>query len=326
MTLLLAADVGGTKTNFCLAEQDGARRVIRHEGTLPTTAHESVRALIGAFLKGEKVTAAAIAVAGPVTRERAAFLNLPWTVNRDELIAALDTPRVELLNDLVATAYGVRELGPEQLVVLNAGEPGDGPAVVIAAGTGLGEAVLVGRGGDEIALASEGGHADLGPANDDAAALLADLRARYGHVSWERVVSGSGLREIYLFLAKRAAVAPIPEAGSGARDAAATIAAAALDGKDPVASQALDWFVGCYGAEAGNPALKGLATGGVFVAGGIAPKILDRMQSGAFMARFCTKGRHGELMARIPVKVVLEPRAALYGAVRRAARLANAMS
>jgi len=326
MKRLLAADIGGTKANFCLFEQTGAHREICREATLATTEHESVGAAVRAFLGSEKVAAAAIAVAGPVAGGRAAFLNLPWEVDQTELAGVLDTSRVELLNDLVATAYGIRELGPGQLATLNAGEPDEGPAVVIAAGTGLGEAVLVSAAEGDVALASEGGHADFGPANDDESALLSHLRARHDHVSWERVVSGPGLHAIYLFLVARAQVAPMPEAAAGEHDAAAAIAAAALAGRDPLASRALDWFIGCYGAEAGNLALKVLATGGVFVAGGIAPKILDRLRGGAFMARFCAKGRHAQLMERIPVKVVLESRAALFGAARRAARLVNAIA
>lgn len=324
MMLLLAADIGGTKANFGLFEQQGARCVMRREQTLVTTEYGSAGAAVRAFLGPDRVAAGAIAVAGPVTAGKAAFLNVPWETDCEELAAVLGTPRVELMNDLVATAYGIRELDSDRLFTINAGERGDGPVVVIAAGTGLGEAVLVGTGAGEVALASEGGHADFGPADEDEAALLGYLRARHGHVSWERVVSGPGLQAIYLFLAERAAVAPLPEAGPGAQNAAAAIAAAAIAGADPLASRALDWFVGCYGAEAGNLALKVLATGGVFVAGGIAPKILDRLRGGAFMARFCAKGRHAQLMTRIPVQVVLEPKTALIGAARRALRLAGA--
>ena len=325
MTLLLAADMGGTKSNLWLFEQAGGRREIREQATLKSVDHANAGSVIAAFLKDARVSAAAVAIAGPVLEDRVETPNLPWIVERAALARALGTERVELMNDLTATAYGIADIGPEKLATLNEGSAGPGAIAIIAAGTGLGEAALLADGPRQIALPSEGGHADFGPGNATELALLSYLARRYGHVSWERVVSGPGLRAIYDFLA---------ETGRGERsdalatrmasgDPSAAIAQAAIEG-DPSAARALKIFTRAYGAEAGNLALKMLATGGVYVAGGIAPKILSNLQSGSFMEGFLAKGRHSELLKRIPVRIVLEPRAALFGAARRAAELARA--
>lgn len=323
MTLLLAADMGGTKSNLWLFETGNGRREIRHEATLRSADFPDARSVVAAFLKDVRVDAAAVAIAGPVIDGRAQTPNLPWEVDRAAIVRVLGTERVDLINDLAATAYGIADLGPDALVTLNEGRPGNGAVAVIAAGTGLGEAAIVTDGGRQLALASEGGHADFGPGNETDAALLAHLARRHGHVSWERVVSGPGLRAIYDFLIEtgRGARAEGLATGNAAGDASAAIAQAALEGRDAAAVQALDMFVRLYGAEAGNLALKFLATGGVYVAGGIAPKILSRLASGPFMDGFVAKGRHADLLKSIPVKVVLEPKAALFGAARRAEAL-----
>lgn len=322
MALLLAADLGGTKSNLWLFERRGGQRVTRAEATLASADYADACAVIAAFLAAEPVQAAAVAIAGPVLAGRAETPNLPWVVEQQAIahLLGLDAGKVELLNDLAATAHGLAELGPDGLATLNEGRPGQGPLAVIAAGTGLGEAGLLRLGGREIALPTEGGHADFAPGNEVEVALLQHLAARHGHVSWERVVSGPGLRAIHGFLVSTGRAAPSAALAARMRDgdASAAIAQAGQDGSDASAALALEIFGRLYGAEAGNLALKLLATGGVYVAGGIAPKILGSLRAGPFMAGFLGKGRHARLMQDMPVRVVLEPRTALLGAARRA--------
>ncbi len=326
MTLLLAADMGGTKSNLWLFEQKGGRREIREQATLKSADHASARSVLAAFLRDARVDAAVVAIAGPVIEGRAKTPNLPWEADERVIARALGTERVELINDLAATAYGIADVGPEGLATLNEGKPGAGAIAVIAAGTGLGEAALAPEAAGRLALPSEGGHTDFAPGTEIEVALLQYLARRHGHVSWERVVSGPGLNAIYDFLVEtgRGEASDALAASMASGDPSAAIAQAALARRDDTAVQALDMFVRLYGAEAGNLALKFLATGGVYVAGGIAPKILARLISGVFMEGFLAKGRHGELLKRIPVKVVLEPKAALFGAARRAAALVTA--
>ena len=323
MAMLLAADIGGTKSSLWLFEQDGARREIRREANLRSAAYGDACAVIAAFLEDVRVDAAVVAIAGPVLDGRAATPNLPWVVERRQLAHLLRTERVELVNDLVATAYGIAGLEPQMTVTLNPGLPGDGAIAVIAAGTGLGEAVLVDAGSQRLAVPSEGGHADFAPGSEIEIELLRYLGRRYGHVSWERVVSGPGLHAIYRFLIESGRGGENAElaARMATGDPAAAVAEAALAETDPTASYALDIFVRAYGAEAGNLALKVLATGGVYVAGGIAPKILGRLRGGRFLQGFADKGRYAALLQRIPLKVVIEPRAALFGAAQRAVEL-----
>ncbi len=326
MALLLAADIGGTKSNLWLFEQREGGRDTRAEASVHSAEFADAQSMLAAFARGARIDAAAVAIAAPVIDARAAPPNLPWVVDEAAIADALGTSRVELLNDLAATALGVEALAPDQLHMLNAGQRRAGPVVLIAAGTGLGEAAVIDDGGRQVVVPTEGGHADFAPGNAEDIALLQYLAARHAHVSWERVVSGPGLAAIHEFIVDRGHVTrgDAPAQLPLADDRAAAIAQAALDGTDEAASRALDMFVRLYGAEAGNLALKFLATGGVYVAGGIAPKILPRLAGGLFMQGFLAKGRHSGLMARIPVHVVLEPKAALLGAARRAEALASA--
>jgi glucokinase len=323
MTLLLAADMGGTKSNLWLFERTNGRREIRAEATLRSAEYPDARSVVAAFLKGIRVHAAAVAIAGPVLDGRVETPNLPWVVEQAAIAHALGIDRVELLNDLMATAYGVADVDPEGMTTLNEGRRGSGALAIIAAGTGLGEAAITTEGERQVALPSEGGHSDFGPGNETEIALLQYLARRHGHVSWERVVSGRGLHAIYEFLVETGRGEPSDtlSARIAAGVPAAAISDAALAESDATAARALDIFVRLYGAEAGNLALKFLATGGVYVAGGIAPKIVARLRSGPFMEGFLAKGRHAGLVAGIPVKVVLEPKAALFGAARRAEAL-----
>ncbi|HXG15510.1 MAG TPA: glucokinase, partial [Calidithermus sp.] len=320
-------DVGATKTALALFDEQGPDLSPARSATLPSRAHAGLEEAVRAFLAAGppvRVTAACFGVPGPVVDGRAEPTNLAWRLDEAALAAAIPAPRVRLVNDLVATAHGVLALGPEALLTLQPGRPRAGNLAVIAAGTGLGEAIVVRDGERRLVVATEGGHADFAPRTDLEVELLRALAKQFGHVSWERVLSGPGLVETYRFLRERSA-RPEPDwlrerlAGD---DPAAVVAEAALEGRDPVCGQALDLFVSVYGAEAGNLALKALALGGVYVAGGIAPKIRRRLARGDFLAAFADKGRLGGLMASIPVHVVLEPAAALLGAARCARALA----
>lgn len=326
MTLLLAADMGGTKSSLWLFECRNGGREIRDEATLRSADFPDAGSVVAAFLKGTRVEAAAVAIAAPVRDGRAETPNLPWVVEQAAIARMLRTDRVELINDLAATVYGITDVGSGELARLNEGRRGTGAIAVIAAGTGLGEAAMVRDGDRRVALPSEGGHADFAPGNEIEIALLQYLARRHPHVSWERVVSGPGLRAIYDFLIEtgRGKLSGALAAQMAAGDPPAVIAQAALAGSDAAASQALEIFVRLYGAEAGNLALQFLATGGVYVAGGIAPRILARLRSGPFMEGFLAKGRLSNLLQAIPVQVVLEPRTALFGAARRAEALAAA--
>jgi glucokinase len=245
--------------------------------------------------------------------------NLPWLVDSAELAAVLGLPQTLLINDLQANAYGIPLLRDEDVAVLNVGEAEPAGAIaVISAGTGLGEAVAVWDGTMHRPVPGEGGHADFAPRTELETELLLHLRTEFGRVSYERVLSGPGLVNIYRFLRDRhqhpetAAVAT----AMGREDPAAVISRAALDGSCPLCDQTLEIFVSLYGAEAGNLALRSLASGGIFLGGGIAPKILDLLLRPAFMRAFTAKGRLSPLLEKVPVKVIRNQRAALFGAAR----------
>jgi glucokinase len=319
----LSGDIGGTHTRLQLGRVvKGAPRSLL-EQVCPSADFSSLAAAVEAFLAHPqaielrgRLAAACFAVAGPVQEGLAQLTNLPWRVEASALSAELGIARVEVLNDFVAAAYGVEALDLPDKVVLQPGVAAPhGAKVVLGAGTGLGVAALVWTGERYQAVASEAGHMDfasLGPRQAGLAEALAD---RFGRVSYERVLSGPGLEAIDCYLQGQAGV---PPRFRPARE----IAALALAGEDPVADQALDLFVAVYGAFAGNVALAFLATGGVYLAGGIAPKILPRLKHPAFLEAFRAKGRFAELLAAIPVVVVLDEGLGLKGASRRAAALA----
>lgn len=324
--MILAGDVGGTKTLLALFDASAPLSPIR-EATYPSGEFGSLAEILRRFLEGSraKLQGACFAVAGPVLEGTSRPTNLPWELAEAELAALLGT-RVRLLNDLQGTGYGILTLAPEESVTLQAGVARQGNMAVIAAGTGLGEAILVRDGEWHHVLASEGGHADFAPRDELEMALLGYLRREFGHVSYERLLSGPGLQNIYRFL-RDSGVAPEPEwlrARLAAEDPAAVISEVGLAAGHPLCVRALDLFVSVYGAEAGNLALKAFAVGGVFVAGGIAPKILPKLQGGGFIAAFVAKGRLSGLMRSLPVRVVLNPRVALIGAARVARELAAA--
>lgn len=326
--MILAGDIGGTKTVLALFEprSSGVRQI--REAVVHSGDYRSFDDVVAEFLGAETgaLRAACFGVAGPVIDGHAQITNLPWVLDEGALATATKAPRVKLLNDLEATAYGVLFLRDDERSVVNAGAAAGrtGNIAVIAAGTGLGEALLYRDGTHYHPIASEGGHTDFAPRTDEEIELLRYLRVRFnGHVSYERVLSGPGIYNIYCFL-RDTHYAPEPawlaEKLTG-DDPSPTIAESGLAGSAPLCVKTLDMFSGIYGAEAGNLALKCLALGGVFVAGGIAPKILPVLQNGSFMRGFIDKGRFAALAQRLPVDVAFNPRTALLGAAHFALRL-----
>lgn len=324
--MILAGDVGGTKTALALFEREGAGLTLTREATLSSRDFASLEAAIEHFLDAgprSDIAALCIGVAGPVVDGRCVATNLAWEVDERMLATTLGAKRARLLNDLEAAAYGVLVLGDEQLRCLQAGVPRRGNIAVIAAGTGLGEALIVTDGVRRTVIATEGGHADFAPRGDLEEGLLRFLRREFGRVSYERVLSGPGVYNIYRFL-REAGVAPESKTIAARLlegDPSATIAESALSAADPLCMRTLDVFVSVYGAEAGNLALKALALGGVVVTGGIAPKILARLTDSTFIDAFRDKGRLAPLMRSVPVHVVMEPRAPLLGAAKVASDL-----
>jgi glucokinase len=321
-TMMLAADIGGTKTTLMIFSSEAELGAPRVEETLPSGHYPSLEALVGEFLGkvNVKVERASFAVAGPVIGRQAKITNLPWVMDEVHLAEALNLSAVYLLNDLLAIAHVVPSLGPADLYTLNKGElVHDGAIAVVAPGTGLGEAYLTWDGTRYQAYASEGGHGDFAPGNPREAELLRYLWTRYEHVSYERVCSGKGLPNIYAYL-KEVGYAEEPawlaEQLAAAGDPTPVIINTALneDGPSELCTATLTTFISILGAEAGNMALKVLATGGVYLGGGIPPRILSALKRGGFMEAFKRKGRFSDLMSRIPVYVILNPRAALLGA------------
>lgn len=318
--LILAGDVGGTKTHLALYRAgDGAGAALA-DRVFATADFASLESVCEAFLAGAGGAAdvACFGVAGPVIGGRAHATNVPWLMDEAALARGLKIGRVWLINDLEATAYGMLYLGESQVAVVQRGErpPPGANAAVIAAGTGLGEAILAAEGAGWRALASEGGHCAFAPRGEEQIGLLRFLAAEFGHVSFERVLSGPGLVNIYRYLKQSMAGAEPQWLAErlGAEDHGAVISEVALAGRDPRCVHALELFVAIYGAEAANLALKTLALGGVYVAGGIAPKILPMLERGEFIRAFLDMGRLGELLRKIEVRVCLDPAAALSGA------------
>jgi len=324
--MILAGDVGGTKTALALFEE-GRDAPIR-EATLPSHEFPSLEAVVVRLLEAGptgRIDAACFGVPGPVVGGRAVTTNLPWVIEEGDLARAIGVPRVKLVNDLEAAGYGMLDLGATEMATLQAGNPRPGNRALIAAGTGLGEAILAWDGRRHTAVASEGGHVDFAPRNDREVELLRFLARESDHVSYERVLSGPGLHNVYRFLRQSAGEREptwlTEKLASG--DPSAVISEVALAAADRVCVESLDLFVAVYGAEAGNLALKALALGGVYVGGGIAPRIRAKLADGRFVAAFRAKGRLASLMVSIPVVLALDPRAPLLGAARVARELAR---
>lgn len=319
--MILAGDIGGTKTVLSLLEKmpDGTLNC-HQEYTFSSSEFLQFDAVLAAFLPaGITITAACLGVAGPVVNQCCQTTNLPWVIDAHVLKKQLDTEQVKLLNDLEAMALGMLHLPAEDLLELNPdaqNQPGN--IAVIAAGTGLGEAILYSDGGKYYPLATEGGHCDFAAQNSQQDLLLAYLRKKYpGHVSYERILSGIGFSHLYDFLCEInfAPVCPAVSAISEDSDRNAIISRLGVNGEDALCVEAVRLFVEIYGAEASNLALKSFAIGGVFIGGGIAPKILSAMQAGGFIDAFKAKGRFHSLLNTVPVKVSLNPRTPLIGAI-----------
>lgn len=323
----LAGDVGGTKTNLALVERQGSEETVLASTSLPSRDFHALEEALAAFLDDPgEVAGAAFGVAGPVLDGHVELTNLDWVIDETTLGTHLGAP-VKLMNDLEANAHGIFELPPESIRCLQGSwPPPPGPAAMLSAGTGLGTALLPWVGGVHHPQACEGGHADFAPRTQEEADLHAFLRRRYGHATWEHVLSGPGMGNLYDFQVERLASEVHPEvaaARTGAGDPNARVTQLALAGEDPPAVEALRLFVVLYGSAAGNLALTSLSRGGVFLGGGIAPKILPKLEAGPFLERFREKPPYQELLDGIPVYVLLDPGTALLGARRVARRLAT---
>jgi len=313
--MILAGDIGGTRTRLALFTPEG---VCAQEKWFPSQHYASLEEVIRAFLAlyPTKIEKACFGVAGPVVEGRCATTNLPWIIEEKELKKLLNTPHCFLLNDLLANAYGIGCLKETDFAVLQKGELLSGNRALIAAGTGLGEAGLYWDGKKHYPFPCEGGHVDFAPRSSQEMELLKFLQERFEHVSYERVISGPGFYHLYQFLIasgrgkERKDVLEEMEK----EDPAMVITQRGLQGTCPTCEHVLEWFSSLYGAEAGNLALKFLALGGLYIGGGIAPQILPALQKGKFLQSFLAKGRFSPLLAKIPLKVILNPDAALLGA------------
>lgn len=319
--MILAGDVGGTKVDLALYGFDHGRLTHVRDERFPAQEYAGLQDIVRRFLieSGDpEVNAACFGVPGPVRGGRLKLTNLPWVLDSRELSLALKIEHLFLINDLEANGYGIPELSPEQIYELSGGAPGSvGNRGLVSAGTGLGEATLVWNGKMHVPMASEGGHCDFAPRNEIEIELLRYLqRTLKGRVSFERVVSGLGLRNIYSFLRDEKGMEEPDWLKNRmlAEDPNAIIGELGEDGSNELCVKTLDVFTSAYGAEAGNLALKVLSVGGMYLGGGIAPKILKKMRDGTFMKAFADKGRLSDLLVQMPVRIILESRCALMGA------------
>lgn len=310
---VVAGDIGGTKTLLRIVDFNGGAGSVVAEQRFESGRFTSFDAMLGVFLEHapRPLDAACFAVAGPVLDERAEVTNLHWTMESAALSRAFNIPRISLINDFYGIALGVPLLGAGDLLSINTGSRVAGaPIGILGAGTGLGEAMVTFSGAAWHVLASEAGHADFAPQDEMQTKLFLSLLARYGHVSWERVLSGMGLVNIFTFL------------GGDPKADGAEIARLEAAG-DEIAKQTFDTFVDVYGAEAGNIALRVLARGGVFLAGGIAGKHVARFTDGRFMKAFLRKGRFNDLLTAMPVDLITNEKVGLLGAAENARRIAE---
>jgi len=325
--MILAGDIGGTKSNLALLEKQGNRLRVAFLHRYSSDEYTRFEDIIEDFLgRGKdvlsaspqrRVQAAGFGVAGPVMGRRVRITHLSWGIDADSLERNLGTPHIVLLNDLEATGYSLASLTPEDFCTLNQGSPApEGAQALIAAGTGLGEALLMWNGTRYIVMPSEGGNTDFAPRTEQEIELLRYMKTMQKYVSFELVLSGRGFRTLHEFLNKNVRHPNFDQPGA---DPAPEITRLGLEGSCSVCVETLDLFVTLYGAEAGNLALKGLTRGGVYVAGGIAPKILPKMQSGKFLTAFCEKERFQELLSQFPIRIVLNEEAPLLGAAAEAA-------
>jgi len=321
--LVLAGDVGGTKTRLGLFQASAKGMRLLRTRDFPSAAYNGLERVVEGFISDTgRIEAACFGVAGPVVDGTAVATNLPWKISASSLKRFLSTPAVSVINDLVANAGGIGVLKKTDFFVLSKGAKTTGHGALLSVGTGLGEAILFWDGSRHIPSPSEGGHAEFGPRNRLELGLLRYLFERFGHVSYERVLSGAGLFNIYQFL-RDAGACGRENARLGERlekeDPAAVITEAARLRKSRLCGASLDLFVSIYGAAAGNLALQIMASAGVYLGGGIAPKIIWKLKDGTFMKAFKDKGRLSAIVAPVPVKVIMNDRAALLGAAACAA-------
>jgi glucokinase len=323
---VLAGDIGGTNARLAMVDIDVKAVRLLHERRFASRDFPGLAPIVRAFLAdvADEPSRACFGIACPVVSGRCSATNLPWTIDVPSLAAEIGIPRTTVINDFHAVGYGVQRLSPADLVALQAGEPDErGVIALIGAGTGLGEAFLTWSGDGYRVHDSEGGHASFSARNDLEWGLLRALGSRLGHVSCERVLSGPGLVSIYRYLLasgcaeEQARVRTEMESD----DPAAVIGRHALAGTDPLSTRALDIFASVYGAQAGNFALTVMATGGVYVAGGIAPRVVSRLRDGTFITAFRDKGRLSDVLARVPVHVIINPHVGLIGAAAVALHL-----
>jgi glucokinase len=322
--MILAGDIGGTNARLAYFQPRNGRFQLVSERVFPSREHRGLGEIVTQFLdeSGTRPEAACFGIAGPVRNGRVETSNLPWVIEQSVLANQIHLAATLLINDLEASAWGIGALGSEDLVTLNPGAGSvAGNQAVVAPGTGLGEAGLFWDGSRHHVFACEGGHTDFAPRGELQIELLRFLAAKFGHVSYERILSGPGLVNVYEFLCasgcgkQSAELSAAIEAG----DPAAAISQAALSGKDSLAGKALDLWIAVYGAETSNLGLKIMSTGGLFLAGGISPKILPRLKGSLFMEAFLDKGRMRPLVEAMPVHVVTNEKAGLLGAARCAA-------
>ncbi len=313
--MILAGDIGGTNARLaCFQPQNGSLRIVS-ERIFPSREYYELGEIVTQFLTeaAARPQMACFGVAGPVRNGRVETSNLPWIVEQSRLAEQIHLPTL-LINDLEATAWGIAALGRADLVSLNSVPRSAGNQAIIAPGTGLGQAGLFWNGSQHQVFACEGGHCDFAPQDELQIELLRSLERRYGHVSYERILSGPGLVNVYEFLCDKNGTVELAAAHFANADAAANISHAALNGTNPLAEKALDLWISIYGAEAGNLALKTMATGGIFLGGGISPKILPKLKGPLFMEAFVDKGRLRSLLESIPVQVIVNEKAGLLGA------------
>jgi glucokinase len=316
---ILAGDIGGTNTRLGLFRAPKKRLCLISEKTFASGEYKNIEDILADFLGRDRdISSACLAIAGPLVGPIISrTTNLPWIIHKNSIRKNFSLPRLTIINDLVANAYGISLLEKSDFAILNKGIPKKGNRGLISAGTGLGMAMLCWNGKEHIFSPSEGGHVGFAPGNALETELLQYLSEHFGHVSYERVLSGHGIVNIYNFLKHSGRFGAEPEWLSEKMrhgNPASVIASTASLKKNRICSMTMDIFASIYGAAAGNLALHVMAVNGIYIGGGIAPKIIWKLNDGSFMTSFTNKGRFSQFMTRIPVKVILNDRAALMGA------------
>jgi len=320
--MILAGEIGGTRTRLAAFDKDGSKLQLVVEKSYPSQEHNNLSEVVSGFVKTEGIAVhtACFGVAGPVQRGRSKISNLPWIIDSRDLAKLLKLDTVGMINDLEAYAYGIDGLDSKDFVTLNQGsEDAEGNRAVISARTGLGVAGLYWDGYRHHPFGCEGGHSDFAPRNELEREMLTYLQKKYDHISYERILSGPGIKNIYDFLrdSKRAEEpAWLKDQMAAAADPPALISQLAAQGKAPICDQTMSVFVSIYGAETGNVALNFMSTGGIFVGGSVAAKNVAKMKDPVFMQSFLGKGRMESLLKEMPVTIVLNDNSGLIGAAR----------